>query len=288
MKKAVLFILSCLLFIVYCFGCAEQTPTPGIPVTVHTLAGSEDRFPLREEIRICPEGEDPLRFALGELSELFPNGLDADGAALQDGILRIAFAGETDKLVGLPLTLARACVVLTLTGLDGVDEVLLASGGQEQLFRADDFVLGSLVLTDTEQNVTLYFADIGGECTAAETRTLIVQETDTVERYLNYILEELIAGPQRSGLLPVFPEGTKLLSVIVSGRDCIVNLSRDFLTLREDGSPALTLTCLYRSVTAQEGIESLTLWIDGQPQNIYFGLDTSEPLTDENTAWLLP
>ncbi len=278
------------LFILFA-GCSSGQPETGTPITVYTLSGTDNRSPLQENFLTCPEDAILWEFALRELFSRspFPTGVTAEEAYVKDGVIHVTLSEEASEISGLPLTLARACIVLTMTGVDGVEAVSLTTGGQELLFRADDFILGSLVLADTEQNVTLYFSDSEGSRTASETRTLVVRETDTVDWYLNYILEALIAGPQSSSLRPVFTEGTKLLSpVAVNGTDCTVNLSKEFLTLREGISAPLALSCLFRSVTAQEGIESMTLWIDGQPLYSYFGLDTSVPLTAENADWLVP
>ncbi len=273
-------------------GCAADQPQEGTPVTIYTLGRAEDRSALREETLYCPPGEAERDFALKNLFSpeysAFPPGTTARDVTVNNGVVSVTLSEDAEELSDLRLTLARACAVLTLTELDGVSAVRFISEEQDILLRADDFILGSLVLSNTEQNVTLYFSNAEGTRTASETRILVVRETDTADRYLNYILEELIAGPRNAELRPVFPVGTRLLSVIVNGTDCTVNLSGEFLTSREGIPPPLTLTCLLRSVTAQEGIESLTLWIDGQPIGNYFGIGTSAPLTRENAVWLLP
>ncbi|MDR1669238.1 MAG: GerMN domain-containing protein [Oscillospiraceae bacterium] len=273
-------------------GCAPEQAEPGVPVTVYTLGGAEDRSPLLENTLICPEGGVLWEFALRELFEIerspFPPGVTMEDAVLQNSTVTITLSEEAPVMTGLPLTLARACVVLTLTKLDGIGAVSFIGGGEEQTLRAEDYILDTLVISDTEQNVTLYFSDTEGTRTAPETRTLVVRETYTADWYLNYIVEELITGPNAPGLRPIFPEGTRLLKITVNGDVCAVDLSDELLIPDESVNPALTLSCLFRSVTAQEGIASLTLWVEGQLLGDYFGIDTSVPLTSENVDWLLP
>jgi germination protein M len=214
----------------------------------------------------------------------FPPGVTVREAVLADGVVTVVFSEEAAPMTGLALTLAQACVVLTLTGLEGIDGVEIFIEGQPSepaLLRASDFVLGSMVLADTERAITLFFADETGEHAVTETRTLVVRETDTVEWYLFYMLEELIAGPRTPELKPFLPEGTRLHGVYMEGGVCTVNFSGEFVSGAEDTgvSSGMILYCLVRSVTAQPGVSSLRLLADGQPLERYGAADTSQPLT---------
>ena len=246
---------------------------------------------LEETVLICPEDESLLRFTLDAVlrggeggRSPFPEGTKVESISVGGGSAEVVISEEASALTGFSLTLARACVVLTLDGLDGIEGVELTIRGQEPVsLRASDFVPGALVLAGTERSIELYFADETGEKAVRDTRTLVVRETDTVEWYLRYMLEEMIAGPQKDGLFPVLPEGTRLLSVFMAeGGVCSVNFSGDFLSGANQISPLLTLYCLVRSVTAQPGVASLRLLADGQALEFYGGIDTREPLTAVN------
>jgi len=265
-------------------ACAADPPWAGTPVTVYVLGGTVGHTALDEIILSCPEGEDLPLFALeaalsGAGRSAFPEGTRVVEFSTYSGAATVVISEEAAALTGFSLTLARACVVLTLTGLPGIDSVEIAIEGEEAVsLGASDFVPGALVLGDTERSIVIYFADETGRA-VPETRTLVVRETDTLNWYLFYMLEEMIAGPRREGLLPVLPDGTRLLSVSTEGGVCSVNFSGEFVSGGGAVSPSMTLYCLTRSVTAQPGVSALRLLTDGQALESYGGIDISEPLT---------
>ena len=270
-------------------GCGWTQVESGIPVAVYVLGGPDDRAALLEQTLFCPEGEDLQTFALNasihgkEGRAPFPPGTAVTDFHLSEGVATVLLSEEAAALAGFSLTLARACVVLTLSGLDDIDGVILLIEGQSSepiVLRSADFILGSLVLGDTERSILLFFADEMVESIVTETRILVVRETDTVDWYLRYMLEELIAGPRAPGLRPVLPEGTRLLSVFVEGGVCTVNFSGEFVSNADGGvSAGMTLRCLVRSVTAQPGVSAVRLLADGQPVESYGTVDTTQPLT---------
>ncbi|MCL1807618.1 MAG: GerMN domain-containing protein [Oscillospiraceae bacterium] len=281
--------LMSILFLLLIAGCGRGNPAKqGTPVSVYALGGSDGRSALAEMTRYCPEGEELLEFVLNEVLQgadsPFPSGVDATDFELEDGMAAVTLSEEAASLEGFALTLARAGLVLTLTGLDGIDVVVLTIEGatsEPVTLRASDFVLSPLVLADTERSIVLYFSDQTGETVMAETRTLVVRETDTVAWYVRYVIDELIKGPQKAGLQAVMPEGTTLLSVFPEGDVWTVNLSNEFAANAGNNgiSARMTLHCLVRSVTTQPEISAMRLWVDGQSIDSYGDVDTSEPLT---------
>jgi germination protein M len=282
MKKIIAAALSVLFLSA---GCFTETPKAGTPVKVYILAGSESRTALDEVTLYCPEGEDVPLFAAesalnGAGRAPFPGRVKS--FSVNNGTASVLVSGEAASLTGYSLTLAKACIVLTLTELEGIENVELTVEGQSTAsLAASDFVRGALVLAGTERNIALFFADSEGENAVQDTRILVVRETDTTDWYLRYMLEEMIAGPRKGGLLPVLPEGTRLLSVFIEGGVCSVNFSGEFVNGVREGavSHLLTLECLILSVTAQPGVTHLRLLADGQILENYGGIDTSEPLT---------
>jgi germination protein M len=274
------------LSLLFLTACAAEPAQAGTPVTVYVLGESEGYAALDEVILFCPEGEYLPLFALeaalsgGGGRSPFPEGTAVSEFSVEGGAALVVISAEAAALTGFPLTMARACVVLTMTGLDGIERVEFKVEGQEAVsLGASDFVRGALVLEDTEHSISIYFAGGAGVRAVPETRTLVVRETDTLEWYLYYMLEEMIAGPRREGLLPVLPEGTRLLSVSMEGGVCGVNFSGDFVYGDSPVPPFMTLYCLVRSVTAQPGVTALRLLADGQVLESYGGIDISGPLT---------
>ncbi|MCL2002994.1 MAG: GerMN domain-containing protein [Oscillospiraceae bacterium] len=280
-----------LMVVVLCLtGCYADAPDAGNTLTVYVLGGPDDRAALAEHTLPLPEERPLWRAALdGVLSgsggrSPFPAGTRVIEAALPDGVLDVVLSEEADALGGYALTLARACLVLTLTALDeGIGGVRISVEGRpadSTVYLASDFVLEALVLADMERPITLFFPDETGRV-LSESRTLVVRETDTVEWYLRYMLEEMLAGPRTESLLPVFPEGTRLLSIIMEGGICAVNVSSEFVSNAGANpvSPGMVLHCLVRAAAAQPGVSAVRLLVEGRQLEAYGEIDTSQPLT---------
>lgn len=270
-------------------GCSPEQPVTGTPVSIYALGGPDDRSALAEHTLSLPEGMTPWKFALDAVlsgaGSPFPPDVKVTGSYLRDRVLSITLSEEAASLAGFSLTLAKACVVMTLTALDdGIDGVRISVEGQpagSAVLRASDFVLGALVLADSERLITLFFPDETG-LVRSESHTLVVRETDTVDWYLGYMLEAMISGPRTQGLSPVLPEGTRLLTVAPEGGGVYaVNFSAEFVTNAENNrvSHSMALHCLVRSVIAQPGVSAARLLVDGQPLERYGETDTSQPLT---------
>jgi spore germination protein GerM len=285
------------LIVFLCAGCTQEQPAEGVPVTIYTQERISDHSALanytiysREEAEIWKVALNAVLIGTDEFPSVFSPDVTVLSAYLENGTANITLSQEAATLYGYALTLARACIALTLDGLNGIDSVNLAIDGQPpEIFTANDFILGPLVTDGAEHNITLYFSNAEGTQTISENRTLIVRETDTVDRYLHYILEELIAGPNTPGALPVIPEGTELLTIIITGEFCTINLSGEFITNAPNNGlfAHMTLSCLVRSITSQQGISYVSLMVDGQPLDIYFDIDISEPISALESDWLV-
>lgn len=123
--------------------------------------GSPASAALGSEERALAEGEDLLELLLRgpqseELTSPFPNGTALRESHTEDGTAYVDLSEAYGGLSGAELTLADACVVLTLCQLDGVDRVYITVEGEprhyrDQILSPEDFLLDNTLSQKSEE-----------------------------------------------------------------------------------------------------------------------------------------
>lgn len=168
-----------------------------------------------------PEGEG--------LASPFPRGTSLRGWRQENGVVTLDLSEAYGGLSGVELTLADACIVLTLCRLEDVEAVYLTVDGRPRPFRDQvltpaDFLLEEGEPGEREVEAALWFP--AGEELGREERTLRLAAGDRIEVAL---LQELFSGPESGELDRACPEGTVLRSLSLDGGRAAVNLSARFL-----------------------------------------------------------
>ena len=168
-----------------------------------------------------PEGEG--------LASPFPRGTSLRGWRQENGVVTLDLSEAYGGLSGVELTLADACIVLTLCRLEDVEAVYLTVDGRPRPFRDQvltpaDFLLEEGEPGEREVEAALWFP--AGEELGREERTLRLAAGDRIEVAL---LQELFSGPESGELDRACPEGTVLRSLSRDGDRAAVNLSARFL-----------------------------------------------------------
>ena len=153
-----------------------------------------------------PEGEG--------LASPFPRGTSLRGWRQENGVVTLDLSEAYGGLSGVELTLADACIVLTLCRLEDVEAVYLTVDGRPRPFRDQVLTPADFLLEEGEP----------GE--GREERTLRLAAGDRIEVAL---LQELLSGPESGELDRACPEGTVLRSLSLDGDRAVVNLSARFL-----------------------------------------------------------
>ncbi len=106
---------------------------------------------LGSEDRAVPNGESPLELLLRgpeseELASPFPAETVLRDSRVEEGTAYVDLSEAYGALSGAELTLADACIVLTLCQLDEVERVYITVEGEprpyrDQVFSPDDFLL---------------------------------------------------------------------------------------------------------------------------------------------------
>ena len=195
---------------------------------------------------------------------------------ISDGLARIDLSKE---VLDMPDAAAEAnminAIVQTLTEFDSVKRVEFLIGGQkrEKLTHgtsvAGEFTRGDINLESAEPTVslsasapvTLYFPADSGAVIVPVTR-MVRADPD-----INTAVLELAKGPSNQEMLEsVVPAGCGLIDVKVENGVAKLNFTGEFVNLvqNSDGGrmalKALVLTC-----TQFDGIDSVEIYVDGQP-----------------------
>ncbi len=207
---------------------------------------------------------------------------------LVDGQMKLVVSDDLGGLSGIDLTIACACITRTCLGFEGVESVSI-SAESVALAGKSAIVMhpGNMMLEDSGADINtatymLYFSD-------TDNRYLIESEirvSREMEDLPSYLVQCLISGPSEAGMAETMPLGTRLLGLELSDGVCIVNLSGEFLEFapRTDLAQRMTLLSLTNTLTQINEINSVVLYVNGEPLNTYGMMDLSQPLTYEAGA----
>jgi germination protein M len=278
-------------------ACGGSPAGGGTAEVYYAVVMTNQAQPPPEAVRAVsvrlPEGEDGLIFSAERmvrdpdddaLRSAFPDGVGVLGVRREGSRAVFVFSKEWLGAAGLDKTLAEYCMMKTALQFEGVtaarweaedaDGKLVAG----PVLREEAYIDTPLELVPAWYEIKLYFADEEGRL-ASETRPAILRESESAEWY-RQVVNGLIAGPQTSGLLPVMPGRTRLLSVTVETRVCYVNVSRAFVVhaAGDTESARLTLRALVQSLTEMQGVSYVKIRVEGEERDDYFGVDISAPL----------
>ncbi len=218
----------------------------------------------------------------------FPADAVLDQAQVADGLLTVGLGEELLELTGVQRTLAAACLVYTMTQFADITGVQLTAGEATLsgvwggVLKPESFLLEDDTATSDQTTVKLYFSDMAGRYLTEETRSC----SDSEEALPEYILRQLLAGPQTQDARAVLPEGTKLLGVQITDGVCTVNFSEEFLRNgpKTHRLARLTVFAVVNSLTELPQVECVRFLCEGKAPGLYTALDLSQPLYREELA----
>lgn len=212
-----------------------------------------------------------------------PEGTRLLGWRNQDGVAVVDLSQTYGELVGVDLTLANYCIVLTLTQVEGIEAVRITldgaplPNGAGEALRTGDVVFSGVEEEPAELSAALYFRRTGTGELGYELRIFQLTEDDSPVRT---VLEALLAGPQDTGLEPLLPQGLEIRSVRLEGGTCYVDVSQ-LLTEQVPQTPEeqkLVLDSLVSTLCGLDGVERVQLQVEGQDLTQYGALELPGPL----------
>jgi germination protein M len=193
----------------------------------------------------------------------FPSGTSLQKLTVAGGRAQVDLSAQYGRLSGIDLSIADACVTLTLTQLRGVYAVRITANGRElpyrdtQLLTAADALLSSGEDVTRPINVSLYFLDRATGELRSQAQTLMLYEGQT---RVSAVLDALKRGPAGDDTLAaLLGDDVTLASSHTENGVCYVELSGVRETA-EDETKALE--SLERSLLSLDGVEGVQLIAD--------------------------
>lgn len=192
------------------------------------------------------------------------------GYKRQDIVLYLYFDNNYTSMQSTREILCRAALAKTMTQIPGIDFINIYSGDQP-LLNADQSPVGMLTATDFVDSIsdvnafertelTLYFTDEAGEKLYAEKREVMHNINTSVERV---VLDELIKGPQQSGLFPTLDSKTGILNVSVNENVCYINFNGTFLTNSLEIKDYIPIYSITNSLAALSSVNRVQISVNG-------------------------
>ncbi|MCD7761451.1 MAG: GerMN domain-containing protein [Clostridiales bacterium] len=203
------------------------------------------------------------------LSQTLPDGVRLWGWTLEDGALTLNLSEDYNGLSGISLTVASACLVMTMTQLDGVEAVNitvdsqpLPEGSQVPQTREDVLLTGEIQDPATV-GFQLYFplSDWSGLGTEyRETELYSASLSDQIDT----VIEMLAAGPGTDGMESAFAGLEAHLDSRMVDDVCVLTLTESWaaeLCARE-----LSCQALVNSLCELDQVEAVAFDWDGEGQ----------------------
>ncbi len=292
MSKRLLALLLALLLLPAFSACEaekrEEVPTVGVyyVTTADYEAGEAFVSPFQVPLG---SGDDRIHTALRSLEETPPQsglasafirGTRIDSYTLEGAEITVDVSPAYIGLTELEKTALKACLTLTLCGLDEIEGVNVCVDGEPVAVGLEPSLLmvENTDSSEIEKRLLLCFPDPESRYLIPEYRMLTVGR----DRLLaEYVVEELLEPePGEKGHSP-FPAGTRLLSVEQRAGVCTVNLSREFIDGR-GATAAEQRMCVYAivdSLTRLDGVERVRFRVEGNDTAGYEYIDLSAAFT---------
>lgn len=188
----------------------------------------------------------------------------------EDMVLFLYFDNNYTSMKSDREILCRAALVKTLTQIQGIDYISIYSGDQP-LVDANGTPIGMLSAADFAESIsdvnafertelTLYFTDEAGELLYPEKREVVYNTNTSMERV---ILEELISGPEKEGLLPTLDKNMKILSVSANENVCYVNFDTAFLSNSLEVKEYIPIYSIVNSLSELTTVNRVQISVNG-------------------------
>lgn len=291
--KRFLFIGFVLVFVLTACGTVRESGA-------YTIYCRADLDAVRGADAVCPlnvdaEGENDTQIALSLLQQM----IDADGetytspiphgtrilsVTITDMTATVDLSGSYTALSGTDLTIADACIVLTLCALPSVNRVQIIAEGRPLSHRKETILSErNILMSSTGDEIRtlhadLYFRDSKTGELSAEHRVLSLYEGQSA---CSALLDALLAGPETDLLISPLPSDAEIISARVDEGVCCLDLSDSFLHTIPEGirEQEAVIYSMVRSLCSLRDIQAVQISFEGETVRYYGGIDISAPLS---------
>lgn len=171
--------------------------------------------------------------------------------------------------------LTRAAIVRSLTGILGVNGVMLTingepltdtSGNAIGIMTADMFIdnAGTQVeASDTRVTLRLYFANETGDALVAVNREISHNPDISNVAMEKLVVEQLIGGPVNDETYPTINPETKLVNITVKDGICYITFDSAFVTAVNNVTTDVTIYSIVNSLVELSNINKVQISIEG-------------------------
>ncbi len=198
----------------------------------------------------------------------FPGGTSLQKLTVAGGRATVDLSEQYARLSGVDLSVADACLTLTLTQLDGIYAVRITANGRELPYRKTQLMTAADALLSGDEdvprpiNVSLYFLDKNSGELRAQQQTLALYEGQT---RLSAVIDALKRGPEGDDTLrALLGGGFSVLSGRTEDGICYVNLSREAALPDDPEQRELALRSLAWSLLSLDGVDEVQFLVDGE------------------------
>lgn len=204
-------------------------------------------------------------------NSVIPKSVMVNSVGMIDGILTVDFDENYNNMPIQREVLCRAGVVLTLDQVKDVEYVAFTINNQPYVkydgnlagaMKASDFVadLGGGDNDFAKADFVLYFANKEGTMLKEYKLTDAVYGEKTKEQF---IIEQLIKGPDKEGYMPTLSPNLKLISIVTANNICYVNFDQNFNTEPAAVSNKLAIYSIVNSLSELNDIHKVQISISG-------------------------
>ena len=159
-------------------------------------------------------------------------------------------------------------VMITVNGGEITDQ----DGNRLGYVTGADINLENEEYSSEMRDVVLYFATGAGDALAREVRTITITDQQPIEQY---IINELIKGPNDESMRSVLSDDTVLVSVDVEDNICYLNFRSSFLTQNsgDETHEKLVVYSIVNSLTELNTINRVQFLMDGKRVDSFGSID---------------
>lgn len=193
------------------------------------------------------------------------------GYTRTNNVLYLNFDTNYSSMKAIREILARACLVKTLSQIEGVDFIGINSGDQPlsdangnplPVFYASEFIDTITDINSFEKvELILYFADENDEKLKAEKRDLVYNVNNSIEKL---IIDELIKGPADSKLKVLLPNNLKVNNISTNDNTCYIDFNDVLINALNKSNNSLLIYSIVDSILEFSKASKVQISINGQ------------------------
>lgn len=262
----------------------------------------KDNTSLQYKILECDDVNDSTEMAklfMDEMSDLMRKNI-SEGSVISKlnsievnkSIVTLDFDKDFSKNEILTGILYRACIVLTLTQIKGVEYVKITEVGQTiidengnalNMLKAADYAnfKDGFPYTQKEVELVLYYANTDNTMLKKKNEKCVYDYTVSYEEFvINKLIEGVTENDVENGYKTTLPKGTVIDFVYTKDGVCYVDFDESIMNKVRTTSTELILYSIINSLTEQAYVSKVQFSVEGESNiKLYNEFDLSEPFT---------